>query len=77
MFSEQSMCTVRETAHYLLEEDFSIAITDPWGLSARFPNDLTTGVAGSEKESGEKPSEITLFHLTQSRRRPHFRTQLL
>jgi len=27
------------------------------GLSARFLNDLTTGVAGSEEESGEQPSE--------------------
>jgi len=51
------MCTVRETAHYLLEEDFTIASTEPRGLSARFLNDLTTGVAGSEEESGEQPSE--------------------
>jgi len=50
------MCTVRETAHYLLEEDFFIASTEPRGLSARFLNDLTTGVAGSEEESGEQPS---------------------
>jgi len=32
MFSVQSMCTVRETAHYLLEEDFSIASIEPRGL---------------------------------------------
>ena len=57
MFSVQSKCKVRETAHYSLEEDFSIASTEPRGLSARFLNDLTTGVAGSEEESGDKPSE--------------------
>jgi len=49
------MCTVRETAHYLPEVDFFIASTEPWGLSARFLNDLTTMVAGSEEESGEQP----------------------
>jgi len=57
MFSVQSMYTVRETAHYLLEEDFSIASTETRGLSASFLNDLTTGVAGSVEESGEQPSE--------------------
>jgi len=51
------MCTVRETAHYLLEVDFSIASTEPQGLSARFLNDLRTAVAGSEEESDEKPSK--------------------
>jgi len=47
MFSVQSMCTVRETAHCSLEEDFSIAITEPRGLAARFLNDITTAVEGS------------------------------
>jgi len=51
------MRTVRETARYSLEEDFSIASTEPRALSARFLNDLTTEVAGSEEESGEKPSK--------------------
>jgi len=57
MFSVQSIGSVRETEHYLLEDDFSIASTEPRELSARFVNDLTTGVAGSKKESGAKPSE--------------------
>jgi len=57
MFSVQLKCTVRETAHYSQEEDFSIASTEPRGLSARFLNDLTTEVAGIEEESGEKPSK--------------------
>jgi len=56
MFSIQSMGTVKEIAHYSLE-DFSIASTEPRGISARFLNDLSTGVAGSEAESSEKPSE--------------------
>jgi len=51
------MCTDRETAHYSIEEDFHIASTEPQGLSARFLNDLTTEVAGSAAESGEKPSK--------------------
>jgi len=51
------MCTVRETVHYSLEEDFSIASTKPRGLSARFLNDLAIEVAGTEEESGEKPSK--------------------
>jgi len=51
----QLMCTVRETTHYSLEEIFFIASTEPRGLSARFLNDLITGIAGNEEESGEKP----------------------
>jgi len=35
-FPVQSMCTVRDTAHYSLGEDFSIASTEPRGPSARF-----------------------------------------
>jgi len=36
MFSVQSMCTARETAHYSLKEDFSIATTEPRGYRHAF-----------------------------------------
>jgi len=57
IFSVQSKCGVGETAHYLLEEDLYIANTEPRELSARFLVDLRTEVAGSEEESGERPSK--------------------
>ena len=46
----------RDCAHFT-GEDFSIASTEPQGLSARFLVDLTTEGAGSEEESGERPSK--------------------
>jgi len=55
-FSVRSMCTVRDTAHYLLE-DIYIVSTEPRRLSERFLIDLATEVAGSEEESSEKPSK--------------------
>ena len=46
----------RDCAHFT-GEDFSIASTEPQGLSARFLVDLTKEGAGSEEESDERPSK--------------------
>jgi len=57
IFSVHSKCIVRETANYSLGEDCSLGAKEPRGLSARFLDDLITGVAGSEEESCEKPAK--------------------
>jgi len=60
------MWTVRDTAHYLLDVFFFTASTEPRWLSARFLNDLTTVVAGSEEESGEQMAAKQVWDSTRS-----------
>jgi len=65
-FPVQLMCTVRETAHYSLGNGFKIASTEPRGQLECFFLELTTEVAGSKKESDERPSKRAANRLQRS-----------